>query len=288
MTKQDIDALIRERFGALPPKLKLAARYVLDSPTEVAVQSMRSIAASAGLLPGAMLRFARELGFRDYEDFKSVYVDWVAGQNAGLMDRTLQLRNRSKRQGAGKSLADFLHTERVNLDKTLSTDNEPSWVEAQRALAKANHIYVLGVRSLFPVAYYFHYVLSTFRPGVTLVAGMGGTGVDELRRIGSRDALVCFTSLPYSVISVQATALAEQRGATLIAVSDSHLSPVAEKATVTILAPNANLAVFPSVVPHMAVAHTLAQLMVSHGGEEVLAEARNSDAQLKQFGVYTR
>lgn len=44
---------------------------------------------------------------------------------------------------------------------------------------------------------------------------------------------------------------------------------------------------FPSVVPHMAVAHTLAQLMVSSGGEDTLTEVTNSEAQLQQFGVYT-
>ena len=93
---------------------------------------------------------------------------------------------------------------------------------------------------------------------------------------------------PYTVISVLATTFAVERGATLIAVSDSTVSPVASKAAITILAPNSNLSVFPSVVPHMAVAHTLAQLMVSSGGEDTLTEVTNSEAQLRQFGVYVR
>ncbi len=272
----------------MPPKIRAAARYVLDSPKEIALQSMRSVAGNAGLQPASMLRLARELGFENYEAFKAVYVDWVTSQDGSLVSRTIQLRNRSKHEGAGKSLTDFLHTELLNLDRTLSSENEPSWVRAQQALAKATNVYVLGIRSLFSAAYYLHYVLSTFRKGVTLVSGTGGTVADELRRIGKNDVLVCFTSSPYTVISVQATALAVKRGATLIAISDSTVSPVASKATITILAPNSNLAVFPSVVPHMAVAHTLAQLMVSNGGEDVLSEVSNSDAQLKQFGVYTR
>jgi len=288
MNKEELEALIEDRFSAMPPKIKAAARYVLDSPKEIALQSMRSVAGNAGLQPASMLRLARELGFDNYEAFKAVYIDWLTRQDSGLVSRTIQLRNRSRNEGTGKSLADFLHTELVNLDKTLASENQRSWIRAQQALSKATNVYILGVRSLFSAAYYFHYVLSSFRKGVTLVHGTGGTVADELRRIDKNDVFVCFTSSPYTVISVQATTLAIERGATLIAISDSTVSPVASKATITILAPNGNLAVFPSVVPHMAVAHTLAQLMVSSGGEDTLTEVTNSEAQLRQFGVYVR
>lgn len=288
MTKEELEALIEGRFAAMPPKIKVAARYALDSPKEIALQSMRSVAGSAGLQPASMLRLARDLGFENYEAFKAVYIDWLTSQDSGLISRTIQLRSRSRNEGAGKSLADFLHTELVNLDRTLNSENERSWINAQQALSKATNIYILGVRSLFSAAFYLHYVLSSFRRGVTLVHGTGGTVADELRRIDKKDVLVCFTSSPYTVISVLATAFAVERGATLIAVSDSTVSPVASKAAITILAPNSNLSVFPSVVPHMAVAHTLAQLMVSSGGEDTLTEVTNSEAQLQQFGVYTR
>jgi len=288
MTKDEVEALIQQRFPTLPPKLKAAARHVLDAPMEIALQSMRSAAGAAGLHPASMLRLARELGFDSYESFKAVYIDWVTHQDGGLVGRTIELRNRSKRKGAGKSLADFLHTELVNLERTLAAENEACWAQAEQALSRAKNVYVIGLRSLFSAAYYFHYVLSTFRQGVVLVHGTGGTVVDELRRIGKHDALVCFTSSPYTVISAQAATLATERGASLIAIADSMLSPVAARAAITILAPNGNLGIFPSVVPHMAVAHTLAQMMVGNGGEEVLAEVGNSEAQLKKFGVYLR
>lgn len=288
MTKEELDALIEARYAAMPPMLKLAARHALDAPKEIALQSMRSVAASAGLQPASMLRLARELGFANYEAFKAVYVDWLSSQDAGLVGRTIGLRSRSRGKGAGKSLADFLHTEMRNLDRTLAADNERAWIAAQQALSRAAGIYVFGARSLFSVAFYLHYVLSSFRAGVTLVHGTGATAADELRRIGKKDVLVCFTASPYTVLSVQASTFAIERGATLVAVSDSAVSPVAARAGITILAPNSNLSVFPSVVPHMAVAHTLAHMLAGSGGQDTLAQVSNSEAQLRHFGVYTR
>src|SRR5580698_2693971 len=78
VTKTEVEKLISERYQSLPPKLRVAARYVLDAPKEVAIQSMRSVAANAGLQPAAMLRFARELGFDSYESFRALYVSWLS------------------------------------------------------------------------------------------------------------------------------------------------------------------------------------------------------------------
>jgi DNA-binding MurR/RpiR family transcriptional regulator len=49
MTKEEAEKLITERYQSLPPKLKIAARYVLDAPKEVAIQSMRTVAGHAKL-----------------------------------------------------------------------------------------------------------------------------------------------------------------------------------------------------------------------------------------------
>ena len=288
MTKEELEILINTRFAEMPPKIQLAARYVLDSPKEIALQSMRTSASNAGLQPASMLRLARDLGFENYEEFKAVYIDWLTGQDAGIVSRTVQLRSRSRSEGVGRSLTDYLHTELVNLERTLSVENERSWTKAQQALSKAQNIYILGLRSLFSSAFYLHYVLSSFRSRVTLVNGTGGTGADELRRIDKGDVLVCFTASPYTQMSVQAAEFAVERGATLIAISDSTVSPIASKAAITLVAHNVNLSVFPSVVSHLAVAHTLVQLMVSRGGNELLSDVANSEAQLKKFGIYTR
>jgi len=43
---------------------------------------------------------------------------------------------------------------------------------------------------------------------------------------------------------------------------------------------------FPSVVPALSIAQTLAAMLVAHSGKESLREIANSEAQLQRFGVY--
>jgi DNA-binding MurR/RpiR family transcriptional regulator len=286
MTKDKLDKLIEARFTSLTPKLKAAARYVLDSPKEIAMQSMRSVAANAGLQPASMLRLARELGFESYEALRAVYMSWLSSHDSTLVQRATDLRRRSANDDSSQLLAEMFNTEIGNLDQTLGERNAPSFRAAQKALDRAHSIYILGLRSLFPAAYYLHYVCGTFCSKTTLLAGVGGTLVDELRRINTKDVLVAFSFAPYASMTVEASRFAQERGATTIAITDSTVSPVAVGAKITLVAPSVSPSLFPSILPAVAVAQTLAALMVTSGGEETLAEISNTEAQLNRFKVY--
>lgn len=286
MTKPELEALIQRRFESMTPKIQAAARHVLDAPKEIALQSMRTVASQAGLQPASMLRLARDLGFANYESFRAVYIDWLSNQDAGLASRAEQWRESARASGKPRDLEALLGAELSNLGATLGEPNDKAFRQAERALSAARRVYVLGLRSMYPPAFLLHYVLSTLRDGVTLLSGPGGTFADELRRIQTRDVLVVFSAFPYAEQTLETLAYARQRGANIVAVTDSAVSPVALAANVTILAPNSGQLMFPSIVPAVEVAQALGHLMIAQGGKSTLAEIANSEEQLKQFKVY--
>jgi DNA-binding MurR/RpiR family transcriptional regulator len=286
MTKKDVEKLIEERFASFPPKLQLAARFILDSPTEIAMQSMRSVATAAGVQPLVMLRLARILGFESYQLFRAVYMSWASNPHESLYQRAEALTRRVCVQREQQLLADMLNENMHNLGRTLSGDNAEIFAQAQRAIHKAKHIYILGVRSLFPAAYYLNYVCTMLFDNVTLIAGLGGTFADEARQIDKRDVLIAFNFYPYSTIGVQAIELAHEREATIIGITDSTVSVVARSTEITLLAPNASASLFPSVLPAMAVAEALAALLVSAEKAKGLKKIEEVQDQLRRFNVY--
>ena len=70
---QEVLNQLSAEIAGLSPQLRLAGRYVLDHPNEVAVLSMRALAANAQVNPPTMMRLARRLGFDGYEDFRAVF-----------------------------------------------------------------------------------------------------------------------------------------------------------------------------------------------------------------------
>jgi DNA-binding MurR/RpiR family transcriptional regulator len=153
-------------------------------------------------------------------------------------------------------------------------------------LLAARRFYVLGLRSLFPAAYYLDYACRLFSDKSVLVTGVGGAITDELRRATAKDALVAFSFEPYARLTVEAVQYAAARNVRIVAVTDSIVSPIVESASVVLLAPNAGPALIPSILPAMAVAQALASLMVTAGGADTLDEIARSAAQLRSLHAY--
>jgi len=75
---------IVDAFDTLPPKLQLAARYILDRPDDVALLSMREQARHAGVPPATMTRLAQRLGLDGYDAVRALYAGAVRDGTLGF------------------------------------------------------------------------------------------------------------------------------------------------------------------------------------------------------------
>ncbi|MCW8863233.1 MAG: SIS domain-containing protein, partial [Rhodospirillales bacterium] len=134
--------------------------------------------------------------------------------------------------------------------------------------------------------YAFHYAYSMFRADAVLLDGRGGAFADALRRICSDDVLFVIGLSPYTDWSVKAAGYAVGKGAKVIALTDSPVSPLAKNATVTLYAGDDSPSFYQSFVGPMAVAQALVALIASRGGDAVLEKIAESERQLEEFGAY--
>ena len=286
MDKQQLDKLIEETFQTLTPTLQRAARFILDHPKDVALQSMRTVATMAKLQPASMLRLARQLGFGGYEEMRDCFRQWLTDRDSMFTQRADALRKRTHGDQNTGLISEMLKAEQGNLEDTFSPERYEQILAAHSMLTSARQIYVVGLRSLFPAAYYFSYVCGMFLNNTTLLSGVGGAFADELRRIGPEDALVVFSYHPYAQDALRAVQFAREHNAKVIAITDSTVSPVAAPSNVLIVVRNTSPSLFPSVMPALAVSQTLAALLVANASEDSLQQIANSEAQLKRFNVY--
>lgn len=49
MDKPTVDKIIQDSYASLTPAMKRSARFILDHPKSIALNSMRSVAAEAGI-----------------------------------------------------------------------------------------------------------------------------------------------------------------------------------------------------------------------------------------------
>ncbi|AWB34771.1 MurR/RpiR family transcriptional regulator [Orrella marina] len=288
MDKRAVDKLIKETYPELPPKLQQAARYVIDHPKAVALNSMRAVALDAGLPSSAMNRFAVQLGFDGYEPLRDVYRRWLAQGPGMFTERASALQQHDIQASASGLIQEIVEADCNNLAGIREPATTQSLNAACDLLVIARHVYVAGLRSLFPAAYYFNYACNMFRDNTRLLSGVAGVFADDLRHAKAGDTLIVFSYHPYAKDAISAVKFAREHGLKIIAVTDSAVSPVARHATVTILVSTTTPSIFPSVVPALSIAQTLVAMLIARAGRQSLKEIEKSEAQLQEFAVYAK
>src|SRR6185436_17975493 len=170
----DLQAEIGRRFSALSRQLQRIARFALERPQDVALDTVAAAATKAEVQPSAMVRFAQALGFEGYTDMQRIFRDRLVQRSASYRERIASLRRAAPALSRPKAvLHDFVADSITHLSH-LEDHVAPERLEhAVRLLASARHIHVLAQRRAFPVACYLAYALGQLELPVSLLDGVG-------------------------------------------------------------------------------------------------------------------
>lgn len=277
-------ALIEARFDALSPQLRRGARHLVDNPDEVALRSMRDIAGSAGITPATLVRLAKLLGFAGYPELRELFAGRLRGAGSRPFSPRAVVLSES---GTAQGLYDQSFAAQIgNLEATWRANGVELMTQCAETLERASDVYVVGYRSCYPLAYFLHYVYRLFRREVHLVSAIGGTFGDELRGLGPGDAVIAIGLAPYSREILASTRIAADRGAALVAITDSALSPLAAGARHALLFGTETPSFFHSMSAASATIETLLALLSYRGGERALSAIREAEAQLAEHKAY--
>jgi DNA-binding MurR/RpiR family transcriptional regulator len=280
------DSQLKAAFEQLSPQLKEAARWVIDHPDDVALLSTREQARRAGVTPATMTRLAQRLGLKGYDDIRALYADAVRRRPERYRGRAEELLIRREAEGDPALIQDIFASLARHLQQLSSPDAVSRFTAAADRIAAAERVFCIGLRSSFAVAYIFHYVRSLFGSKSVLVDGSGGSGVDALRTIGKDDVLLAISVQPYVRHTLEAAHYASDRGAPVIALTDSEVSPLAAIATDVILVRTETPSFFHTMAPAFAAVECLAALVAARRGPDALAALEASERQLADFGIY--
>ncbi len=276
---------ITAAYPDLPPKLQIAAEYVLASPQEVAMHSMRGIAARAKVIPNTFLRLARTLGYENYGAFKDTFQNALRRSGDGFGARAqalIEAKHGDRPNGLFKEMA---IATRANTSAVFELNTPASFQRAADIMCKARRVYVLGT-GCYSVAHHMFYVGRMALADMRLTGSSMMTVVDDFVGLTSEDVVLGITTAPYSRDTMRAANIAIKRKAKLIAIADSRTAPLAGRAKQVLLAPAEGPAFYPSYTAALAVAETLLVHLVAGADEKALKRIRNLDDYRKSEGVY--
>lgn len=255
---ESLRTLVLEKRSDLPKRIAQIAAYSLDNPDEIAFGTAASIAASAGVQPSTLIRFAQHLGFDGFTSLQSVFRERLRERTVSYDERLNALRDEAPEGKQGRAILDgFVAAASKSLDTMSRSVSDESIEQAVDILANAETIYILARRRSYPVASYIAYAMGKLRIRNTLIESVAGLDPEVLAFATPRDAVIAISFSPYASTTVEsARALAEQ-GVPVVAITDSAFSPLAQSAKIWFEIAEADCAGFRSLSATMALAMAL-------------------------------
>ena len=227
-TYDSLKEAIGRAYPTMSKQLQRIARFALDHPDPVALDTVAAVAAAAHVQPSSIIRFANALGYSGFTEMQQVFRGHLVARSASYRERIAAMRrNRGNGSGSPDGVLHQFVSESIDelghLEEAVAASQFRS---AVRLLASARRIHVIAQRRAFPVAFYFAYALNQLELTAHLLDGVGGMLRELQRGIEPKDVLLAISFRNYSPDVIEVAAACHGRGIPVIAMTDSPLSPL--------------------------------------------------------------
>lgn len=259
----ELRGAVLERYEDLSPRLQQIARFLLDDPHSVGVETLAVISGRVGVPASAIVRFAKTFGFEGAGPMQRLLKD---GLLATKSESSYHQRARQFSKGSAGNpsptsfqlLNEFSAASSMSVGHLSETINEANLNEALLLLENANSVYVAGFRRSFPVAAYLTYSLQQGGKRTILVDGVGGFALYNEQQFRDGDLLVVISFSPYATETLSLLDSAAASGTPILALTDSLVSPIAKKATCILEVRDSQVRGFRNLAASMCLAQSLA------------------------------
>ncbi len=250
----DLMAHLSNEMAGFSKGQRRIAAYILEHYDEAAFMTAYRLGETVGVSESTVVRFATELGFSGYPQLQKAVQKLIRSKLTSVQ-RVEVSRSRMQDSDVLESVMTY---DMANIRQTLEELPCDVFDGAVEALVNARHVYVFGAGSCRALAQFAAFYLKLLLPDVRLINTSNVTEVlEELYAIGEQDALLVVSFPRYSSRSVKAAHFAHSRGAKVIAVTDSILSPVAELSSSLLLAHSDMPTIVDSLVAPLSVINAL-------------------------------
>jgi DNA-binding MurR/RpiR family transcriptional regulator len=254
---------IVRRYEDLSPRLKQVAKFVLENPNDVALQTLAVIAARSKVQPSTIVRFAKTFGYEGASDIQKLFRDEMLNHapSSNYSERIRQFSEGSgtaSSRGAHELMREFADNNILALRHLKEVVRDADLERSLDLIEAARAVYIVGMRRSFPVAAYLAYALRHVEKRAYLIDGVAGMLAEQASIVEAEDLMIAISFHPYARETAEVVAAARERNARVIAISDSRVSPIAREAELCFEIKDAEVRQFRSLTASLCLAQTLA------------------------------
>jgi DNA-binding MurR/RpiR family transcriptional regulator len=262
--KLNVEQLIKHissDYEALSKQLKVIARHVEQHRDHIGLDGIQEVARQCNVQPSAVVRFAKHFGYSGFTEMQAIFREGISRQLAPSRNYKTRIRDIIE-SGTGSLSSveianEYLAGSLAGMQELQSSMHAPTFKKAVDLLAESDCIWITASRRSFPIAVYLDYALQHTDKRIGLVSSMGSMQLGQMRSVRKNDVIVAISFFPYAEETISVAKLAVERGAKLIAITDSRMSPLAKLAQVALIVQDNSTFGFRSLTSTMGLAQSL-------------------------------
>ena len=272
---KDILAVIQSNMGAFSKGQKLIANFILNSYDKAAFMTASRLGKTVNVSESTVVRFAAELGYDGYPAMQKALQEMIRNKLTAV--QRIEVSN--DRIGNHDILSMVLQSDIEKIRMTLEEADREAFGRTVDTILDAKRIYILGVRSAAAIASFLGFYFNLIFENVTLVNTTSASEIfEQLLRVKKGDVVIGISFPRYSKRTVKAMEFAHDRGASVVAITDSVTSPLAAIADHALLAKSDMASFVDSLVAPLSMVNAL-----------IVAVSRRKNSDLAQiFGELER
>lgn len=281
----DLITKIQSELPSFSKGQKQIARFILEHYDKAAFMTASRLGVTVGVSESTVVRFATELGYDGYPHLQRALQEMIRNKLTSVQ----RMEVAGDRMGGRDVLQTVLHADTDMIRVTLDEIDRDAFQGAVDALIGAKRIYILGVRSSSALASFLGFYFNLLFENVTLVHTNSVSEIfEQVLRIGPGDVLFGISFPRYSKRTLSAMKYARDRGARVIALTDSQLSPLARVADHVLLARSDMASFVDSLVAPLSVINALIVAVGMSRRDEIEQTFNKLERIWEEYDVYEK
>ena len=281
----DLITKIQSELPGFSKGQKQIARFILEHYDKAAFMTASRLGVTVGVSESTVVRFATELGYDGYPHLQRALQEMIRNKLTSVQ----RMEVAGDRMGGRDVLQTVLHADTDMIRVTLDEIDRDAFQGAVDALMGAKRIYILGVRSSSALASFLGFYFNLLFENVTLVHTNSVSEIfEQVLRVGPGDVLFGISFPRYSKRTLSAMKYARDRGARVIALTDSQLSPLARVADHVLLARSDMASFVDSLVAPLSVINALIVAVGMSRRDEIEQTFNKLERIWEEYDVYEK
>ena len=261
---QDMMRRLNQSGKRLSKGHRKIAEYIVEHYDKAVFMTASKLGEKVGVSESTIVRFASAMGYEGYPQLQKALQELIRHRLTAS-----QRFEMTSDMDHSQVLAKVLKADMQNIRATMDEIDIHVFEAAIDKILQARHIYVLGLRASAPLAQFLSHYLKYIFPNVTLVTSGISDVLEQVARVGEKDVVLGISFPRYSRRTIEAMNYAKGKGATVVSLTDTPLSPLGEASDFCLTARSDMASFVDSLVAPLSMINALIVAMSLRHREEV-------------------